>query len=462
MSFSAMRRKAAATTELAEQAEADESHDAAPKLAVASLAAGASPDAIETAVTSATTVTIAPASLDDELAAVAVARDINSEPVAPPTQTEAESEKEATAEPAPVGGDPILPAEPNVEANSGVTRVGGLPHRAAPPASEGVAAAESASAEPNERTAEETAEPAPFKIDEEELRGYGIDKATIDTIAGLNIERARDVIAEIRSKNSAVNDLQKKKADLENEITARRVSTPGGGGIFAAVAHMFRGPSSETKALRLTDGELGKIQDYLSNDNIRNRVHTLRRQEIVDAASSLSLDNRRLSAASKAFNAALLATPAGRAFETEIESITAQHAELDRRKIIAMHMDGTLAAKIGTDPLTPHVRQAFQDDRVKQAWEKMRTAGDAIEKRGEMLADRLKAYEEHFPGAVDGERLREEVSKAMQGVEKTFGEAVTQNPDDERQWMDRMRKLAKAIQEFVEKLLSMFRKSPGL
>jgi hypothetical protein len=464
MSFSAMRKAAALITEQAEQAGDGPPLDVAPKLSViagpeslvASAAALVEPSANAATTAGAPTETSAaadaPTSFDDELNAVAITRDIHAESVAPPTLTEAEVEKAAAAT-SPVGGDPLTPGNPITEAAQSA---------ASATATEGSATSLEGAGKASGPAEEASAEPDPFKIDEEELRGYGLDKPTIDAIAGLNIERARDVISEIRSKNSAVNDLQKRKSDLENAITARRVGTPGGGGVFAALANMFQGPTAEAKALRRTDGELGKVQDYLGNGNIRDRVQTLRRQEIVDAANSLSQDNRRLSAASKAFNTALLSTQAGQAFDAEIEAITARHPDLDRRKVVAMHMDGTLVAKLGADTLTPHVRDAFQDDRVKKAWDKMAATGDAIENRSEALVDRLKNYEEHFPGSTDSEKLQEEVSKAMEGLEKTFGEPMAQNPEDEREWKDRMRKIAKAIQEFIEKLVSVFRKGPKL
>lgn len=394
----------------------------------------------------------APTSFDDELGAVAVARDINAEPVEPPTRTEAEIEKAGE----PVAGDPLLPGElppeavaadaPSADPVAGDAAAGG--------SAEGQGEAQAETEAGAEAAAEAGTEPEPFKIDEDELRSFGLDKPTIDAIVGLSAERARDVIAEIRTKNSFVNDLEKKKGEIENGIRARKQSSSGGPGLFGAVAKLFEGPSPEQQALKRTAGDLDQTKDYLGNDNIRARVHKLRRQEIVEAANSLSIDNRRLSAASQAFNAAVLSTPAGQAFEAEVASIAERHPGMSRNDIISAAKTGTLAARIGEDTLSPHVQEIFKDDRVKAAWKRVSTAADAIEAHGETLLTRMQAYEEHFPGATDTEKLSEAVEGALKGTQKTFDEAMMEDPDAERSLRERLAKLAKIVQEFVEKLLA--------
>lgn len=450
MSFSAMRKAAASATELTEQTGDGPPLDVAPKLAVAVDTEAMSKDSIikspETDASQAAT-TEAPTSFDDELDAVAVTRDIQAEPVAPPTRTEAETEK-LSAEPPSAGGDPSTPADPTTNSDASSEPIEA---NARPPEATGKAP---------ESAEESGATPKSFQVDEEELRGYGLDKLTMDFISGLNAEQARDIVAEIRSKNSFVNDLQKKKGELENLIQARRLSTPSGGGLFSGVARMFQGRSSEAKALARTDDELGTVQDYLSNQNIRNRVHRLRRQEIVDAANALSVDNKRLSTASQAFNATVLSTPAGQAIEAEIAAITERHPNLSRNDIIAEAKAGTLTTRIGEDTISPHVRTAFDDERVKNAWDKVAAASDVIEAHSESLMSRMQAYEDHFPGSTDTEKLSEAVNDAMNGLEKTFREPMAEDPEATRSLQERLAKLAKMISEFFEKLFSKFGPKP--
>lgn len=462
MSFSAMRKAAASATEVSEQTEDGPPLDVAPKLLVVADAADAATPTKDSTSPAADAAPEAPAtpdastSLDDELGAVAVARDIQAEPVEPPTRTEAETEKLA-ADQGEIGGDPATPATPVSDtARSATSEVAPASAAASTEAPEATSSAQNgadktaAGAEKSDGTAK------PFRVDEEELRGYGLDKLTMDSISGLNAEQAYDVVAEIRAKNSFVNDLQKKKSELENAIQSRRLSAPSGGGLFSAVAKMFQGRSSEERALARTDGELGSVQDYLSNQNIRDRVHRLRRQEIVDAANALSVDNRRLSAASQAFNATVLSTPAGQAIEAEIAAITERHPDLSRNDIITAAKAGTLNARIGENTISSHVRTAFEDERVKRAWDKVAAASDVIETHSESLLSRMQAYEDHFPGSTDTEKLSEAVNDAMSGLEKTLREPMVEDPEATRSLQERLAKLAKMVAEFFEKLLSKF------
>ena len=429
MSFSAIRK--------VEQPEHDDQADGPTEAEIAAAAAAAAPQLVEAiapaaepAASVAATGPTAPASFDDELGSIAVDRDIHIEAVAPPTRTEAEAEKAASE---PVGGDPAVAGE-------------------APAAATETSAAQSGEAAATETSATETSEEdKPFTLDEEELRGYGIHASVIATIAGMRPEDARDVVAEIRAKHADIEDARQRKKDAA-ESAAKH--SGGGGGLFSAVAQMFAPPSPESRAIKQATKEIDAAQAYLSNDSIRDRVHRMRRQEIVDAANGLSSDARRLSAASQSFNDAVRATPAGQAIETEIASIMELHPRMSRNDIISAAKDGSLAAKIGEDTLTPHVRAAFEDPAVRAAWDSVSAVGDTIEKRGATLTERLNAYEEHFPGATDADRLRETMDDAMKGLENTFKEPMAEDPDAPRKLSERLAKLAKMIAEMFEKLLA--------
>jgi hypothetical protein len=430
MSFSAMRKAAAGGA--AEHEEADDAGppvDVAPKLALAAEgSAGTAPPRDPEA----------PTSFDEELESDLVDRDIASEAVAPPTRTETEAEMAAGSPSA--GGDPGLSG-----AAPGTT-----------PETEPAAAKET-SPESAGSEASETPAPKTPAIDEEELRSFGLDDLTISAIKALSPATAMKVVAEIREKNSSAGKLKDHKDKLEEALAKRAKRPPeAAAGLFSGIASAFQRKSPEARKLDDTERKMSSLDAYLDKSSIRDRVNCLRRQEIVQDANALSADHRRLAAAMQAFNSSLLATPAGQAFENELSAITARRPDLKRADIVAAAKEGRLASMIGDDPLTPHVREAFGDADVRQAWDRISSIGDGIERRGASLMSRMESYEEHFPGETDTEKLHDAVTNAMSGLDKTLQQPLAEDPEAEHSLRQRMAALVKAIQEFVEKLLARF------
>ena len=380
-----------------------------------------------------------PSSIDQELAGVAVERDIASEVVAPSTRTEEEVEAAAKAAAATLGSDVAAPAQEATAAAPADAEA--AVHGA--PAADGEAA-------PSQASASEEAE---FVFGDKEAADLGVPADVARMIATLPAAQARQFVEGLRAERSGVAAAAKEGSDR------RRQPGPyqGGGGGFSLFGGLAGALGSGARAIgRVAKGKKTDPATQLSPDNIRARIEEMRRTEILDHAARVSRDHVGLTEASKTFNQALLATDAGKAFEAKVGEIAAANPTLDRRKIMEMSMNGTLASAIGSDPLKPLVDEAFKSAPVRDAWSEMERHADGLEKNGKQMLERMKAFEEHFPKSVDTDRLNKVVEEAMEGIEKSFDEAIAQSPEAKRAWKERLEELAKQIREFVDRMLAKF------
>ncbi|MGY3581871.1 hypothetical protein ACVIGB_000058 [Bradyrhizobium sp. USDA 4341] len=363
-------------------------------------------------------------------------RDIANETVEPAIQTDEQKESARKAAAEALGADPSMASSAAPAASSSsetTTSVAEATQEAAPPAAE--------------QSADEKAAPAveeAFVFDAKEAAEMGLPADVVRMIAALPAAQARQFVEGLRAERGAAGTAAREEADR------RRPRAGGGGGGFS----LFGGLGSALgAAMRRPKGKADPAT-LLSPDNIRSRIEELRRTEILDQAARVSRSHAGMTDASKAFNAALLATDAGKAFESKVDELAAAHPEIDRRKIMQMSMNGTLGSAIGSDPLRPLVGEAFKSEPVRKAWNDMERHADGIEKHGKVMLERMKAFEEHFPKSVDTERLNKVVESAMEGIEKGFDEAIAQSPEAKRAWKDRLEALAKQVREFVERLLA--------
>lgn len=226
----------------------------------------------------------------------------------------------------------------------------------------------------------------------------------------------------------------------------------GGGGGFS----LFGGLASALgrKEKRRKSGT--NPASMLSPENIRARVEELRRNEVLDQAARVSRAHVAMADASTAFNQAVLATDAGRAFEAKLDELAAAHPEFGREKIREMSKNGTLAGAIGSDPLKPLATEVFKSEAVKAAWAEVERHADDIEKNGKRMLERMKEFEQHFPRSVDADRLNKVVEDAMERVGKGFDKPMAQSPQAVRSLKERLEVVAKQVKEFVERMLAKF------
>lgn len=372
-------------------------------------------------------------SIDQELAGIAVARDIVAEAVAPKTKTEEEVEAAAKAAQATLGADPIVPGQAEAAA---AAHAEGVP---------GVVSPEAAELAPAEKAEDE------FVFGQKEAVELGIPADLAKMIATLPAEQARRFVEGLRAERSAA-----AAAKEDKDRPRRQAPMSGGGGGFS----LFGGLAAALGAVARTAKVKSDPATQLSPENIRARIEEMRRTEILDQAARVSSSHVAMTEATAAFNQALLSTESGKAFETKVGELAAAHPTLDRQKIMEMSMSGALSAAIGSDPLKPLVDEAFKAAEVRNAWERMELHADAVEKDGKQMLERMKAFEAQFPKSVDTEELNKVVDNAMNGIEKGFDEAIAQSPEAKRAWKDRLEELAKQVREFIERLLSKLGFSP--
>jgi hypothetical protein len=349
-------------------------------------------------------------------------RDISAEAVAPATKTT-------------LGADPVLaPAAAPVEGAA-----------AAPATTEAPAVeTEAASSEPAAESDAAASTEEPFLFGAKEAAELRVPADVVKMIAALPKNKQRDFVDGLRAERGAVSAAAKEESDRR-----RQRSPMGGGGGFS----LFGGLASALgSAVRLAKGKTDPAT-LLSPDNIRARIEEVRRTEILEQADRVSRSHAAMTDATKAFNASLLSTDAGKAFEAKVGELADAHG-MDRRKITKMSMEGTLASAIGSDPLKPLVEEAFKAEPVRKAWGDMERHADSLESQSKEMLDRMKVFEEHFPKSVDSEHLNKTVEGALEGIEKGFDEALAQSPEAKRDWKERLDALVKQVREFVERLLA--------
>lgn len=378
----------------------------------------------------------ADSSIDQELDGIAVERDIAAEAVAPKTKTEEEVEAAAKAAAATLGADVVVTGSPAEAAAASAEEAPGAgateTQEAATPAEEG--------------------KEDEFVLGQKEAAELGIPADLARLIATLPAGQAKQLVEGLRAERSGA-----AAAKEEKDRPRRQSSAPGGGGGFS----LFGGLGAALGAIARTAKQTKTDPaSQLSPDNIRARIEEMRRTEILDQAARISNSHVAMTEATKTFNQALLSTDAGKAFETKVGELAAAHPGLDRSKVMAMSMNGTLASAIGSDPLKPLVDEAFKVDAVRNAWDDMERHADAIEKDGKKMLERMKTFEEQFPKSVDTDQLNKVVDDAINGIEKGLDEAIAQSPEAKRAWKERLEELAKQVREFIERLLSKLGFSP--